>query len=149
MAQLLFLLQTVGLFVLAVDPLTAVSLAASCCTQRWTFFFYSSLLAEGPSNGSMMARQLTFKTVAEKGQFFKGLPSADDNARYCAVLFVVCVINIVLPTKQGVGFGQLWKTHGLRNYRDLQVSPKSVHSIHNLLKGGWTMYSVHIYMYVP
>lgn len=59
--------------------------------------------------GSMIARQTTFGTVAEKRQFFKGLPCADDNAGYYAVLFIVCVINTFLPTKQGVG-GWVWAT---------------------------------------
>ena len=73
MAQLRFLLQTVGLFVLAVDPLSHSQLCA--IHEGWSFFFYSSLLAEGPSNGSMMARETTlFGTVAEKRQFLKGLP---------------------------------------------------------------------------
>ena len=48
------------------------------------------MLAKGPSNGSMMARQtMLFGTVVEKGQFFKGLPSADDDAGYYAVVEVL------------------------------------------------------------
>ena len=63
MAQLLFLLQTVRWSVLAVNPLTAVSLAGQCCTRRLELLVsLRSVLAEGPSNGSyqlMMARQTT------------------------------------------------------------------------------------------
>ena len=65
--------------------------ASRCLTRRsvlsvhegWSFLFCCSMLAESPSNGSMMAQQMTLLgTVVEKGQFFKGLSSADDNAGY-------------------------------------------------------------------
>ena len=66
------------------------------------------MLAEGPSNGLVMVWQTLFGTVVKKGQFFKGLPSADDDAAYYEVVFVVCNHNF-LSTKRGVGwgFGQL------------------------------------------
>ena len=45
------------------------------------------MLAKGPSNGSMMARQTTsFVTVVGKGQSFNGLLSADNDAGYYAVV---------------------------------------------------------------
>ena len=53
------------------------------------------MLAKGPSNGSVMAQQMTFGTVAEKGQFFKGLPSADDDAGYYAVVEVLWTLDCI------------------------------------------------------
>ena len=45
------------------------------------------MLAEGPSSWSMMAQQMTsFGTVVEKGRFLKGLPNANDDAGYYAVV---------------------------------------------------------------
>ena len=71
------------------------------------------MLAEGPSNGSMMALQMTlFGTVVEKGWFFKGLPSPACwvLCRCWSVLdvelpLIVRVINNFLPTKRGMGVG--------------------------------------------
>ena len=41
-----------------------------------------------------MARQMTlFGTVLEKGQFFKGLPSADDNTGYFVVVEVLWTLD--------------------------------------------------------
>lgn len=61
------------------------------------------MLAEGPSNGSMMAQQTTlFGTVVEKGQFFKA----------CLVLTTALGtmqllkrVDIGLRSKQGLGVG--------------------------------------------
>ena len=46
------------------------------------------MLAKGPSNGSMMARQTTLFVwnCSGEGTIFKGLPSADDDAGYYAVV---------------------------------------------------------------
>ena len=45
------------------------------------------MLDEGPSNfGSKMAPQTTLFGAVEKGRFFKGLPSADYDTGYYAVV---------------------------------------------------------------
>ena len=54
------------------------------------------MLVEGPSNGSVMARQTTlFGIVVEKRQFFKGLPSADDEAGYYAVVEALWMLHCI------------------------------------------------------
>ena len=63
----------------------------------------------------MMAWQMMlFGTVVDKGRFFMGLTSADDNAAHYAVGFVMCVTNTFLSTKQGMGEGG-----GLGNFKKL------------------------------
>ena len=55
--------------------------------EGWSFFFYCSVLAKGPSNWSVMTRKtMLFGTVVERDNFFKGLPRADDSAGYYEVL---------------------------------------------------------------
>ena len=47
-------------------------------------------------NGSMTAQQTTwFGIVVEKGRFFKGLPSADDNTGYYAVVEVLWTLHSI------------------------------------------------------
>ena len=85
----LVLLQTVGWFVLCGRGTTD-----HCLTSRSVLYTKAGtsclVLAKGPSNGSIMARQtMLFGTVVEKGQFFKGLPSAEDHVGYYAVVVEV------------------------------------------------------------
>ena len=59
--------------------------------------FCCPVLAEGPRNGSMMARQTTlFGTVINKGRYFKGWSSADDDVGYYAVVEVLWMLDCVL-----------------------------------------------------
>ena len=68
----------------------------SAVRKVWSFLLRCSVLTEGPSNGSMMARQTTlFGTIAEKAQFFKRLPSADDNAGYYAGVEALWALDCV------------------------------------------------------
>ena len=55
------------------------------------------MLVEGPTNGSMMARQMTtlFGTVVEKGQFFQEFPSADNDAGYSAVVEALWTLDCI------------------------------------------------------
>ena len=88
------LLQTVGWSVLR-----GYGSANRCLTRRSVLYTKAGascfVLAKGPSNGSMMARQMTlFRTVVSgEGTIFKGLPSADDDAGYYAVVEVLWMLD--------------------------------------------------------
>ena len=66
-----------------------------------------------------------FGTVVEKGLFFKGY-CVDNDTGYCALAFVMFVINNFLCTRLGWGRGLVWatlKTYGLKKLcRHLQMS---------------------------
>ena len=90
----------------------------SAVHKRWSFLFRCSILAEGPSNGSVMARQTTlFGTVKEKGQFSRACLMLSTmlstmqllKRRRCWTAFIVCINNF-LHTKQGMGVEKLWKS---------------------------------------
>ena len=92
--------------ILAVDPLTAVSLTFQCCTRGLELLV--SLFLASQSSEQWINEGLADNLVRmEKGSFFNGLPGADDDAGFYTVVFVVCVINIFLSTKRGGEFGQL------------------------------------------
>ena len=58
--------------------------------------FHCFVLAEGPSNGSMMAWQMMlFGNVMEKGQFVNGLPSADNDVGYYVAVEVLWTLDCV------------------------------------------------------
>ena len=54
------------------------------------------MIAKGPSNGSVMVQQMSlFGTVVEKGRFFKGLHSADDDTGYYAVVKALWTLDYI------------------------------------------------------
>ena len=70
----------------------------SLCVAQVFFFLSQSVgwctLLVGPRNESAIARQtMLFGTVVENGQFFKGLPSADDDAGYYAAVEVLWTLD--------------------------------------------------------
>ena len=77
-----------------------------------------------------MVQQMTlFGTVVEKGQFFKGLPCADDDTGYYAVvkacgLRSLCVINNFFLQRKGWGMdlGYFVKLIDRKNYCYLRTS---------------------------
>ena len=96
------------------------------------------MLAEGPSNGSMMDWQMTlFGTASSgKGRFFKGLPSADDDAGYYAVVealwtldYIHCVCNQYFFFYKARGGGRV----GLGNLEKLTDRKKTIAIYRRLL----------------